>query len=230
MVFVSPLTVDAQRVSPRRRHQQLLRVVGRTKAIGPAGEVALGQRGGRHVLDLGEAGLAGQRQHLRRREEADEGRAVCSRPAAARSIPGRTSGSAISIGSMNDMASVEPGASAATWRSVARIASLVRYMLTPVDATTAGRAGVEARRGQPLPPGVARLEVDGHEPQERRDAEAELDEALALPRLRAGLIDLEHEQAGGELRPTLGEGVEPRSEDDVLPDAPGRPARRRDLR
>ena len=142
-------------------------------------------------------------------------------PAAARSIPGRTSGSAISIGSMNDMASVEPGASAATCRSVAAIASLVRYMLTPVDATTAGRAGVEARRRQPLPPRVARLEVDRHEPQERRDAEAELDEALALPGLRAGLIDLEHQQAGGELRPALGEGVEARAEDDVLPDAAG---------
>ncbi len=37
------------------------------------------------------------------------------------------------------MASVEPGASAATWRSVAAIASVVSYMLTPVDATTAGR-------------------------------------------------------------------------------------------
>lgn len=31
------------------------------------------------------------------------------------------------------MASVEPAASAATCRSVATIASLVRYMLTPVD-------------------------------------------------------------------------------------------------
>jgi hypothetical protein len=37
------------------------------------------------------------------------------------------------------MASVEPGASAAIWRSVAAIASLVRYKLTPVEATTAGR-------------------------------------------------------------------------------------------
>ena len=46
-------------------------------------------------------------------------------------------------------------------------------------------------------------------------------EALALPRLRAGPIDLEHEQTGGELRPTLGEGVQARSEDDVLPDATG---------
>src|SRR6185436_4415868 len=44
-------------------------------------------------------------------------------------------------------------------------------------------------------------------------------EALTLPRLRAGPIDLEHEQTGGKFRPTLGEGVEARSEDDVLPDA-----------
>src|SRR5256885_1030236 len=89
-------------------------------------------------------------------------------PATARSIAGRTSASASSIGSMNDMASVDPGASAATWRRVAAIASWVRYMLTPVDATTAGR-----------------------------------------------------QQTGGKLRPTLGEGVQPRSEDDVLPDATG---------
>ena len=119
------------------------------------------------------------------------------------------------------MASVEPGASAATWRSVAAIASLVRYMLTPVEATTAGRAGVEARGRQPLPPGVARLEVDRHEPQKRRDAEAELDQALALPRLRTGLVDLEHAQARGELGPALGEGVQARAEDDVLRDAAG---------
>src|SRR5258707_1247931 len=36
------------------------------------------------------------------------------------------------------MASVEPGASAAVWRRVAAIASFVRYMLTPVEATIAG--------------------------------------------------------------------------------------------
>ena len=36
------------------------------------------------------------------------------------------------------MASIDPGASAAIWRSVAAIASLVRYMLTPVEATIAG--------------------------------------------------------------------------------------------
>jgi hypothetical protein len=41
---------------------------------------------------------------------------------------------------MKDMASVDPEVRVATWRSVAAIASLVRYMLTPVDATTAGLA------------------------------------------------------------------------------------------
>src|SRR6185436_825315 len=99
-------------------------------------------------------------------------------------------------------------------------------VLGQVHADTGGRhdrwpAGVEVRRCQPLPPRVACLEVDWHEPQERRDAEAEVDEALALPLLRAGLIDLEHEQTGGKFRPTLGEGVQGRSEDDVLPDAAG---------
>ncbi len=39
---------------------------------------------------------------------------------------------------MNDIARVEPGAKAATWRSVAAIVSVVRYMVTPVDATIAG--------------------------------------------------------------------------------------------
>jgi hypothetical protein len=59
-------------------------------------------------------------------------------PLAANSRPGRTSGSAHSSGSRNVMASVEPGASAATWRSMDVIASCERYMLTPLEATTAG--------------------------------------------------------------------------------------------
>ena len=49
-----------------RRDQHLLRA-RRPKAIRPAGEVALGESGCRHVLGLSEAGLAGQCQHLRRR-------------------------------------------------------------------------------------------------------------------------------------------------------------------
>ena len=62
---------------------------------------------------------------------------------------------------------------------------------------------------------VACSEVDRHEPQERRDAEAEVDESLPLPRLRAGLINLEHGRREAA-RLTLGEGVQARPEDDVF--------------
>ena len=40
---------------------------------------------------------------------------------------------------MNVIANTDPCASVATWRSVASVASRVRYMLTPVDETTAAR-------------------------------------------------------------------------------------------
>ena len=117
------------------------------------------------------------------------------------------------------MASVEPGASAATWRSVAAIASLREVHADAGGGHDRRLAGIEAGGRQPLPPGSARLEVDRHEPQPLRDAEAELDQALSLPGLRTRLVDLEHPQAGGDLRPALGEGVEAGSEDDVLADA-----------
>jgi hypothetical protein len=39
---------------------------------------------------------------------------------------------------MNDIASVDPGASNATWRIVAAVAVFVRYMVTPAEATIAG--------------------------------------------------------------------------------------------
>ena len=116
------------------------------------------------------------------------------------------------------MASVDPGASAATWRSVAAIASLVRYMLTPVDATTAGWPASKPATANRCHQGSPASKSTGNEPQPLRDAEAELDQTLSLPGLRAGLVDLEHEQAGGDLRPALGEGVQARSEDDVLAD------------
>ena len=60
-------------------------------------------------------------------------------PSAARPILGRTSGSANSIGNRNDMTSVELGTSDATRRTVAAIASSIRYVLIPVEATIAGR-------------------------------------------------------------------------------------------
>ncbi len=124
---------------------------------------------------------------------------------------------------MNVAASVEPGASAATWRSVAAVASRLRYMMTPVEATTAGWPAVEAGALELLPPGPAALEVDGHEPQPLRDAVAELDQTLALPGLRPRPIDLEYAQPRGDLRPALREGVEAGAEDDVLADAAARP-------
>jgi hypothetical protein len=70
-----------------------------------------------------------------------------------------------------------------------------------------------------LPPGIACLEIDRHEAQKWRNAETKIDKALAFPRLLARLIDLEHAQTGGKLWPTLGEGVQTRTEDDVLIDA-----------
>jgi hypothetical protein len=80
-------------------------------------------------------------EHVVRHEKLMKGVPLARAPAAARSTPERISGSVISIGSMNDIANVEPGASVATWRNVAMIASFVRYLLTPVDATTAGLRG-----------------------------------------------------------------------------------------
>ena len=102
-------------------------------------EVPLREYGGRDVPDIAEPRLPRHRHDLGRRIEADE---RC--PAGAGALDGhfdagRTSGAICPTGSMNVMASVEPGASAATCRNVASVASRVRYMLTPVDATNAGR-------------------------------------------------------------------------------------------
>ena len=65
------------------------------------------------------------------------------------SSPARSASSMSSAGSRNVIASVEPGASAASCRSVAAVASLVRYMLTPVDATTAGRSASKPAADNP---------------------------------------------------------------------------------
>ena len=66
--------------------------------------------------------------------------------------PGRSPSSRSSSGNRNVMASVEPGANEAIWLNVAAFASFVRYMLTPVEATTAGSPGVEACGPQLVPP------------------------------------------------------------------------------
>src|SRR5580698_6091052 len=112
--------------------------------------------------------------------------------------PGRSSSSRSSAGNRNVMASVEAGASPASWRRV---------------------AAIETGRDQLLPPRPARLEVDRDQSQPLRDAEAQLDQSLALPGLGTGLIDLEHPEAGGDLRPALGEGIQTCTQDNVLGDA-----------
>lgn len=107
---------DVKRFRLGSRYQQFLRIVWRAKAIGPASEVALHELGGRHVLNVPEPRLAGHGQHLLRREETDERRATGARPLRGALKPGSYLGSARSSGSRNVMASVEAGASAATWR------------------------------------------------------------------------------------------------------------------
>jgi membrane protein DedA with SNARE-associated domain len=75
---------------------------------------------------------------------------------------------------------VREGASETTWRSVAEFASLVRYMLTPVEATTAGRpASNPAPASRSLQDRPARLEVHRHQPQPVGDAVAESGQAPA---------------------------------------------------
>lgn len=66
--------LQSLRLGPR--NEQLLRVVGWTQAIDPAGEVAFGKSCGWHVLDISKAGFTGERDHFRRGKEADEGCAV----------------------------------------------------------------------------------------------------------------------------------------------------------
>ena len=101
-------------------------------------------------------------------------------------------------------------------------------MLTPVEATTAGRSASKPAAANPSHQ-LARRPRSRSAPGRSHvgDAEAELDQAAPLPRLRAGLVDLEDPQAGGEVGPALGEGVEAGAEDDVLGRRRRRPARRR---
>jgi hypothetical protein len=120
---------------------------------------------------------------------------------------------------MNVMASVEPEASAAIWRSVAEIASLVRYIATPVEAATArwpaSKPKVASRSHQDQPASKSTGTSRSH---------SGIPNPSSIRRCRfqawgTGLIDLEYAQAGSEFRPALSEGVEASPEDDVLADA-----------
>lgn len=57
---------------------------------------------------------------------------------------------------MNDMTNVEPGARDVTWRNVAVVAPLVRYMLTPVETTSAGSRASKPASARALLPSVSR--------------------------------------------------------------------------
>src|SRR6185437_14295122 len=110
-------------------------------------------------------------------------------PFCASSRPGRSSGSASSIGSTNVIARMDRGA-----------------------------MRVEAAGGQPLSPRIARLEIHGHESQRIGYPETDLDQPLPLPRLRARPIDFKHPEPRRHFRPALYERIQARSENDVLAD------------
>jgi hypothetical protein len=124
--------------SSRYRHEQQSLGDSGAKSIRAPREVTSRENGCRNVLRVLEARFARDGQHLRRREEADERRPTRALPSP-RPRSRRSSGSASSSGIRNVIANVEPDASVATCRNVSAIASRVKYILTPVEATTAGR-------------------------------------------------------------------------------------------
>ena len=99
------------------------------------------------------------------------------------------------------------------------VAALVMYIDTPLEDTRARADCVEAGAEEGLPPVVAGLEVDRDQAEVLRHAVAELLQALPLPRLRPGLVDLEHPDTTGELRVPLDKRVEAGAKQDVLANA-----------
>src|ERR1700722_1738786 len=133
-------------------------------------------------------------------------------PLSAAWSPTRSSSSRSSAGSRNVMASGEPGQGGRV-----RVFGEVHGDAGGDDPRRL--PGINAAGGQLVPPGPARLEVDRHQSQPRGDTEALLDETSALPRLGAGLVDLEHPEVGGDLGLALGEGIQTGAQDDVLANA-----------
>ncbi len=119
-------------------HEQIL-AARRPEVIAPVGEVPVGQFRERHVLSFPEAGSAGELEHVRRGKETEEGRSRCrghlSPPSGVRGgLPRR--GDRAATGTSWPASS--PGRTRRSRCNVAAFASFVRYMLTPVEATTAG--------------------------------------------------------------------------------------------
>lgn len=116
------------------------------------------------------------------------------------------------------MASVEPGANPAIWRSVAALASLVRYIVTPVETTTAGRPGSKPAAGSRPHQDPSSSKSTGTSRSHSGTPWPSSASRRLLPLLRTGPVDLEYPQTVGELRPALGEGVQARAQDHVLAD------------
>ena len=171
------------------------------------------------MLHVAEAGFAGQRQHFLGGEEAKE-----RRPAGARALL-RELKPGTHLGVREFQRHQERGGERRARGERRDLAQGRRVGVACEIHGDAGRdhdrgpAGVEAGGRHAVAPRSARLEVDRHQPQPVRDAKAELDQPPALPGLRAGPVDLEHSDAGGDLRPALGKRVETGAEDDVLTDA-----------
>lgn len=77
-------------------------------------------------------------------------------------------------------------------------------------------ARIEARIDERVAPRAACLEIDGHEAQPVRHAEAELVQPTALPCLRARPVDFIDGHARRHVGAALHEAVEPRAENHVL--------------
>ena len=117
------------------------------------------------------------------------------------------------------MATIEPGAIAASRRSVAAVAALVMYIETPLDDTSALAVVSKPASSSACHQSSSASKSTGIRRSVLRHAVAELLQPLPLPCLGAGLVDLEHPHAVGELGVSLGERVEPGAEEDVLADA-----------
>ncbi len=120
------------------RYQKLLSA-RQSKTIGSSGKISLVKIGRGYMPDCSEPALRANASISGGLKKLMKGVPLTRAPFSAASTSGRSSGSASSSGNKNVMASMEPGENIATWRSVAVIAFLVRYEVTPVEATTAGR-------------------------------------------------------------------------------------------
>src|SRR6185437_12508903 len=177
----------------------------RPQSVGAAVEVALGKIGRGYMSDGREACVPCHRQHLRRSEEAEEG---CPRRSRV-FLDFLVLLPLLAFGELRRQKKRHRQCRASGERREA--AQCGRDCIPRQVHRDAGACDhrwptrIEARGREPVPPVIACLEVDRRQSQPVGNAEAKIDQALALPRLR--------------LRPALREGVESGAEYEVLCDA-----------